>query len=74
MKSSCLCGDIQSPLPEKDMSAGMRAIRCPRCNTFLADHPYNGGGELRCWDCDGRPHSHGSPPSVWAPDRALVIR
>ena len=74
MKSSCLCGDIQSSLEETEMSTEMRGVRCPRCNTFLSDHVYVGGDELRCWECDGRPHSHGNPPGYWAPDGARTVR
>lgn len=62
MRSSCLCGRLQSPETEVEMSLATRGVRCPMCNTFLSDHDYWGGDELRCYDCDTRPHSHGATP------------
>lgn len=44
-------------------ATGSSPNRCPQCGTSVEDHAFNGdeSTDFRCYDCDGRFHSHGGP-------------
>lgn len=58
-KSYCRCRKTRTETQE------YMTGKCSLCHTFARDHAWYGdeSSDFRCYDCDGRQHSHGGPQS-----------
>lgn len=72
----CNCGTTRyrteaESNPRIETAYGSFPKRCPVCNSNSDDHEFNGDdfSDWRCFDCDGRYHSHGGSPDSW-----MVVR
>ena len=64
MTISCKCGKrTYATMAEASAAEPNGAYKCPDCRTFARDHECrcDEGSDFRCWDCDTRHGSHGSP-------------